>query len=288
MSYIDHVSQDDVINKYPSWKDIADNWKLLVSLLSVYAFVYVIGYFYAFNILWFPFFTFTDHLVFALRALPAAAGASILFLIGLSYIHAKKLQPPEERRRRLPLWLTIPWALIIFFVACVLAAGNHIAPAFCLFTIVAGMIFFQVSSGPILLSTRVLFWAANLMVVCLMVGFVNGELSKHLPKYLSVFPHADLFPFVSSSMYVVSNKPPEEGSIPLPAGHVIFTGSNGVLIYDYACGRARLARWDEIDEIAECREATCQTERPLSDPLKECYAKAGSRSPQLGPSARRG
>ena len=45
-------------------------------ILSTFAFAYVVGYFYAFDIDWFPFFTLPEHLVFALRALPIAIGAT--------------------------------------------------------------------------------------------------------------------------------------------------------------------------------------------------------------------
>ncbi len=37
-----------------------------------FALAYVVGYFYAFDIAWFAYFSFPEHLVFALRVLPAA------------------------------------------------------------------------------------------------------------------------------------------------------------------------------------------------------------------------
>ena len=48
---------------------------------SCFAFAFVVGYFYAFDIPWFAFFSFTEHLVFALRALPIAIGGSVGFLV---------------------------------------------------------------------------------------------------------------------------------------------------------------------------------------------------------------
>jgi hypothetical protein len=50
---------------------------------SAFAFAYVVGYFYAFDIAWFPSFSLSDHLVFALRALPVAIGASVGLLTAL-------------------------------------------------------------------------------------------------------------------------------------------------------------------------------------------------------------
>src|SRR5271163_2654638 len=55
-----------------------------ISIASIFAFAFVIWYFYAYDIAWFPFFSFSEHLVFALRALPIALGALVVLLIVLN------------------------------------------------------------------------------------------------------------------------------------------------------------------------------------------------------------
>jgi hypothetical protein len=49
-----------------------------------FAFAFVVGYFFAFDISWFPLFSLSEHIVFAIRALPIAIGASVAFLITLT------------------------------------------------------------------------------------------------------------------------------------------------------------------------------------------------------------
>jgi hypothetical protein len=60
-------------------------------LASTFAFAFVVGYFLAFDISWFPFFSLSEHVVFALRALPIAVGASVVFLLAMRYPKIKNL-----------------------------------------------------------------------------------------------------------------------------------------------------------------------------------------------------
>jgi hypothetical protein len=61
-----------------TWKEIGKN---IPAVLSIFAISFVIGYFYAFDISWFAVFGIWDHLVFALRSLPVAVGATLFLLM---------------------------------------------------------------------------------------------------------------------------------------------------------------------------------------------------------------
>jgi hypothetical protein len=45
-----------------------------------------------------------------------------------------------------------------------------------------------------------------------------------------------------------------------PVGHVVFSGSNGVLLYDVCLRRTRLLQLKDIEEIWECRGSDCKIE----------------------------
>jgi len=72
-----------------SWTDLVIHAPALASL---FALTYVVGYFYAFDIAWFPFFSFTEQLVFALRALPTAIGAFVVFLIAVHHFYGREVE----------------------------------------------------------------------------------------------------------------------------------------------------------------------------------------------------
>jgi hypothetical protein len=93
-----------------SWKDLPVVGPMIG---SSFAFAYVVGYFYAFDIAWFPFFSLPEHLVLALRALPMAIAASVVFLIALS---------PADRRwkwlRDTTRWFVFGWIVILVMSPC--------------------------------------------------------------------------------------------------------------------------------------------------------------------------
>jgi hypothetical protein len=87
--------------------------------------------FLAFDISWFPFFSLSEHVVFALRALPIAIGASVLFLVALRYpqiqAHWKFLREKSHR-------FSIAWICILAGAPVLALLGAHFALclSFCL------------------------------------------------------------------------------------------------------------------------------------------------------------
>ena len=71
--------------------------------LSFFAYAYVIGFFLASDLAWFSFFSLSEHVVFAFRAIPLAVGASVV-LVALY---------PRWRDRS---WFPWIWILVLFSV----------------------------------------------------------------------------------------------------------------------------------------------------------------------------
>jgi hypothetical protein len=219
-------------------------------LMSGFAFAYVVGYFLAFDIAWFPFFSLSEHVVFALRALPIAVAASVCLLLAAKFPqflkHAK--------------W---PWVGVLAAAALIAILYRYLA-LFISFAIIAiATILYETKSETDisaagksetnLSSITMLFLVAQLMTMSVIVGFFSGSfwwvesyLYKHIPFALSRTMHLHLKP----SNGVNSTSLPV-GSTSHPVGHLIFVGNSGLLFYEYGLHRVQLYRWEEIEAVHE-------------------------------------
>ena len=219
-------------------------------MASIFAFTYVVGYFYAFDIAWFPFFSFAEHLVFALRALPIAIGASVVFLIALSLSTDKdrwKWFYGKGRWLRKPL--SIVWMLVISSMALGLLLTNHFGPFVSLAAILAVTITFHIINTPLPLITIEFRLGIDVAVGCFLIGFASGYLEK-----------THVLPTIRSSMIVVSKNPTNPSELYRDRGHVIFVGDIGVLFYDYVKHGVRLIRRDDVTTICGCKSSDCTTD----------------------------
>lgn len=95
-----------------------------------FAFAFVVGYFFAFDISWFPLFSLSEHIVFAIRALPIAVGASVAFLITLTL--------PRFQNRLIYRAVTILWVLFLVMAAIVVLYGAHLGLALSFILVAVG------------------------------------------------------------------------------------------------------------------------------------------------------
>jgi hypothetical protein len=242
-----------------SLQDLLQNWTVWVGLSSVLALCFAIGYFYAFNISWFSFFSVTDHLVFALRALPVAFA---FLLIGSVLLDDTGLVKGLPRRTIVYLWVVFLAVMIVF-----LLFDNLIGLAVSLSTV--AIVTWYSTRKTLSPAVRLLTFGANIAVTCFVLGFCDGELFKQRPlentpivKAVYYYLIADLKFRPTASAYVTKTTSPKDG----PAGHVIFSGSTGVLIYDYNCKCAHWTRWENIDEVVECKTFDCSDRPKATDP----------------------
>ncbi len=224
------------------------SWHKLVlhgpALASLFAFAYVVGYFYAYDITWFPFFILAEHLVFALRAIPIAIVAFVGLIIGVNYSTKCNTQDYKwnNKLRILLVWLKYLWLNSLGLASCGLIMGNCVGPGLSL----VGIWYFSLLEKPHRPLIHFMYWGINLFVLCLMLGFVSGSTWRIYRSPWATLQHV----IWKNSTHVNA----------APVGHIIFSGSNGILIFDYCLRQTRLVRLDDIEEIMECRGAKCKIE----------------------------
>jgi hypothetical protein len=201
---------------------------------SSFAFAFVVGYFYAFDIAWFAFFSFTEHLVFALRALPIAIGGSVGFLVALRFSQVELRWKWLQNKGH---WLAYGWICALAIAALLAIKGNHLGLCASFVIVAIGAYIYQNLPSPSPPFATVAFWATNLMVLSFIVGLASG----------SAWRFENLNPFHRTNPIVVES----EGLAPI-VGRVIFVGDVGVLIYDRERKAVTLVKKDKITKISEC------------------------------------
>lgn len=205
---------------------------------SSFAFSFVVGYFSAFDISWFTFFTLSEHVTFALRALPIAIAASVGFLIGLTF---SQLQSQWKWLGKLRLWLVFLWVFLL--VAASAYAGwleHHFGLAVSFLIIAGGALYHHRVPAPYMSFASILYWATTLIVLSFIAGFSSA----------SAWKVAGLAP--SSKTLILGSESARSKKI---VGRVIFSGHAGVLFYEFKSGTgARLLLWKDIKEIVECTQ----------------------------------
>src|ERR1700722_16788500 len=220
------------MNEKWSWKDLP---AFMPVIASSFAFAFVVGYFYAFDIAWFAFFSFPEHLVFALRALPIAMGASVGFLIALRFSDPESQWSWFKKKSH---WFVYGWMCVLAAAAFVaIMFGNHLGLAVSFVLIATGAYVYKNVPGDIPGSraplATTLNWAITLMVLCFMVGFLSGNSWR-----------IDWFSQHGHAMAIVTA--PAPGDAKPSAGHVIYAGSSGVLFYNFVFRQVQFIRRDAI------------------------------------------
>jgi hypothetical protein len=200
---------------------------------SSFAFAYVVGYFYAFDISWFPFFSFSEHLVFALRALPIAIGASVGFLILLAYSEGEHQWKWVEDKKQ---WFYIGWLCALAVAALFAIVTDHVGLFASFLLVAAGAYVYRNLCRRHSMVATGLYWAINLAIVSLFVGFVSGNAWR-------VYK---LFPISPAPVRV------ETTDKTTVTGRVIFAGNTAVLMYDHCLKGVRLVPKKDINDIHEC------------------------------------
>jgi hypothetical protein len=210
-----------------SWKDLIP---VAPMVAGAFAFAYVVGYFLAFDISWFPFFTLSEHVVFAVRALPVAIGISFAFLIVF------ELTRISQREGWWRDYLRYAWIVVLVGTAIAIFLYNHAGLALTLLFIAAGTILYY--KGPDIGSPFLafLFSATNMMLVSVIVGVLSGATWR--------------VPYLQPDSRAMAVKLKSGTGKPI-RGHVIFAGNQSVLIYEFGSGVTHLVSWDNIEEITE-------------------------------------
>jgi hypothetical protein len=140
-------------------------------IAPTFAFAFNIGYFIAIDINWFTLFDLTEHMVFAIKALPIAIGASICFEIALSFHKIEKRFKWLGKTKRLAYYL---WCIILFGCAAASFLDGRFGMMLSLVALVCGtIIHHEVPSRPESL-INALYWATTLIFPTIFAGLISG------------------------------------------------------------------------------------------------------------------
>ena len=226
----------DAANREWSWRDLIP---VAPMVAGAFAFAYVVGYFLAFDISWLPFFTLSEHVVFALRALPEAIG--IWFAFSIAFELTKISQRKGWLKGRMfgvrSLWIArFVWIAVLGILTWESFLYNHTGLALTLLLIAAGTFFYWWEPGVRTPFVTLLLSATNMMLVTVTVGALSGTTWHHRQP--------------DSRAMVVKLKDDKAKRI---RGHVMFAGNQRVLIYEFSSGGTYLLSLDNIEVITEGR-----------------------------------
>jgi len=221
-------------------------------LASTFAFAFVVGYFLAFDISWFPFFSLSEHVVFALRALPIAVGASVVFLLAMRYPKIKNRWPYLEGKGH---WFALGWVCILAIAALLALLSAHFALflSFCL--IAAGTYVYYRIPAPHMSFANILYWTITTTVLSLMVGYGSAFSWKLAWRADRCLGHHIFLLNPSISIQL------RELSEPV-TGQIIFVGNAGVLFYEYKSRTTHLFQRTSVFDISD--EKTSANKMPTS------------------------
>lgn len=264
------MATDEMSNRKELLEGLIANssWTTLAAVASpaasIFAFSYVIGYFYAVDISWFAFFSLTEHLVFALRALPIVIGASVGFLIALRLSWVVHRLP----RKWLHVWLLVGFLVWFFFLisaAVWFFLSGHVGMALVALLIAVGAIVHNLPLPPFRFETE-LYWGVNMIVLSFLIGTASGNAWR----FQSCFPLSPDNVVVKSKGN--SSEPKSNPSAPEPnsnssapfIGRVMFSGSSGVLICDHELKGMHFVRLDDVKAIYQCSKSKGESGLPLN------------------------
>jgi hypothetical protein len=210
---------------------------------SGFAVTYNVGYLLAFDLSWFSFFSLSDHVVFALRAIPVAIGLSVALLIGF-------MDPPGGG---ISYRFAILLIVALGFVTALLGfLSGHIG-LFLVYLLVMGRAFIHRNSSIQTSSVNVVYWGVVMMLMSLIIGYFSAKGGRYIweiDRYHYYFVLASSIG-VDVSPGGRAGRTQEQNQKQHYVGQVIFVGSRGVLFQEYG-GVAHLFQWTDIQNIYQC------------------------------------
>jgi hypothetical protein len=188
-----------------SLKDVLSFAPVTVIVTS-YAFAFNVGYFFAIDIGWFSLFSLSEHVVFALRALPTAIAASIGFIIGYNFGELEIRHP----RLRILSWVAwVIWLVILLAIALWSLAQFRLGICVTLFLVFVGTFLHYMTQPPKTSFLNLVYWISTTLFVTFLFGYFSAHpffLHNQIPSSISI-KDKDLI------------------------ANVIFAGEKGILIY---------------------------------------------------------
>jgi hypothetical protein len=307
-----HADTDRTTKRDEDW--VQKLVAIVPMVAPAFAFAFVVGYFLAFDISWFPLFSLSEHIVFAIRAFPIAIGASVALLITLT-------RPTLRNRLTYRIAVTL-WILFLILSAILAFRYGHLGLGVSFLLVALGAYFYHSQHGdlglqklhftlrpwirpartidsekaqapiPVAPSTdadddsisvkNILYWAITLTVACLMVGSVSAWAWRDVwlfGKYINFrLPHPP-------TMFVRIKDEPT-----IAMGHIIFMGDKNILFYQYGSRTTRLLKRDDIEAMFQCDKqneniGTISADKGDKEPWsRACFPSFGVAPAQTVPS----
>jgi len=178
------------------------------------------------------------------------------------------------------------WPWLVVLTAGMLLLSGH--PGFAAGFLVIAFAAFGIpkkvtSSSSLTASSTILYLLPQLMVMCLMMGWLSASFWKVDGYYWT--PSLLRFRLAERPMHIHVKL--RSGIVPC-IGHVIFVGNSEILFYEYGVGQANLVKWSTIDHIHEFANddpPSATESAPAVAMKKSCLAESTSPATQALPDA---
>ena len=136
------------------------------------------------------------------------------------------------------------WLVAVISAAIYMFLTRHIGTSISFIFVVIGTIYFEFMILFRRTAMRVLYWSVKVAIICLFIGFIAGY-----SILMGNLPFMDI-PYYNVVIEKKADATEKNSNTKAPwKGRLIFTGANGVLIYDEPAKQVRLIRWDSITEM---------------------------------------
>jgi hypothetical protein len=196
-------------------------------IIPAFALAFNIGYFSAIDIGWFTFFNLSEHVVFALRALPIAIGASIGFEIGLRF---HLIEHHLHLHKNWRIYIYYIWVTVLVIAMLVSERHHRFGLLISVGAVLVGAWIHHNLRTPKRSLIEVLYWATTLLFITMFVGYVSAYY---------------FMPYQRCSNIVMTH----DNDI---VGNILFSGTKYLLIYEPGNSRTRIALWSDIGGVSLC------------------------------------
>jgi hypothetical protein len=223
------IESDELYKKYLS--RYIPYYPLIAATVAV---SFDVGCFYAIDISFFTLFSLSEHIVFALEALPIAFVILLIIMIFLPAM-LSRFQPTittaTPKQKLIAIVILVPFSVaVILFVIYVLYDIWRTSPALLVMLVI--LILPVIGAFIIVPSFRQLYVGASAIGICIILSFSFG----------TAFGIGRISNLHQTNTVNLKNKP-------LIKGRVIISGERGVLVYEGQTNLVRFVPWETIGSI---------------------------------------
>jgi hypothetical protein len=217
--------------------------KIIIGVASLvtttFALAFDVGYFSAIDIGWFSIFGISEHVVFAVRALPIAVGSTLLLGISLHFSRRLTISP-----KWFTIWLCFGWSLFLAVLVLISINYNHMGFAFSFGALAIATIVYYYDDELKNQNVAVLvFLISTMVMVTLIIGYISSSSyiffsQQHSAVYFKSRDKSGDLKIGDSDKdsYKISSDNNEDSDrrkfVHVVVGVLVFSGTKNVLTYE--------------------------------------------------------